>query len=121
VLVLPIHSPSALGAGSGGGAGAAPLPPLPPHAANASIHDMAKAWIIVIILGFTIAPCDHCGGVPSLVASFRGNAKKFDRFSYFIPFMLIDRSIDFTLDIPVNFSSHGITPANTAASQSYAP
>src|ERR1035437_10506595 len=60
VLVLPIHSPSALGTG---GAGAAPpFPPLPPHAANASIHDMAKALIIAIVLGFTIAPCDYCGG-----------------------------------------------------------
>jgi hypothetical protein len=97
VLVLPIHSPSALGTG---GAGAAPpLPPLPPHAANASIHDMAKALIIVIVLAFTIAPCDYCGGVPSLVACFRENAKKFDRFSYFITFIFIARSIEFTLDI----------------------
>jgi hypothetical protein len=59
---------------------------------------MAKALIIVIVLAFTIAPCDYCGGAPGLVACFRGNAKKFDRFRHFITFIFNDRSIEFTLD-----------------------
>jgi hypothetical protein len=70
-LALPIHSPSALGAGGA----ASPPPPLPPHAANASIAEMAKALIAVIVLAFIVAPCDYCGGLAKLVASFRGNAK----------------------------------------------
>ena len=33
-----------------------------------------------------------------MVACFRGNAKKFDRFRHFITFIFNDRSIEFTLD-----------------------
>lgn len=101
MLVLPIHSPSAL---AERGAGAAPsFPPLPPHAANASIHDMAKTLIIATVLAFTIAPCGQYGGAPSLFASFRENAATFDRFGHFITFMSIDRSSGVTLDIHVIF------------------
>jgi hypothetical protein len=51
LLVLPFHNPC------GPAIDPAAVPPPPPHAAKTSIHDMAMALIMKVVLGFIIVPC----------------------------------------------------------------